>query len=32
MSDRNFSELTEDILTLSNLCKKNAPINPELYS
>ena len=32
MSDRNFSELTEDILTLSSLCKKNAPINPELYS
>ena len=32
MSDRNFSELTEDILTLSNLCKKNAPINPALYS
>lgn len=30
-TQRNFSELTEDVLALSQLCKKNARINPELY-
>lgn len=29
---RNFSEVTEEILELAGLCRKNAPINPELYA
>ena len=32
MSDNKFSEITPDILKLTELCKKNSSINPELYS
>lgn len=28
---RNYSELTEELLSLSEVCKKNGKINPELY-
>lgn len=30
-NDRNFSEITDDVLTLCATCQKNAKINPELY-
>ena len=28
---KNFSEITESVLDLCSICKKNAKINPELY-
>jgi len=30
-SSRNYSELTEEVLGLCEICKKNAKINPDLY-
>lgn len=29
---KNFSEITEDVLELCNICKENAKIDPELYT
>lgn len=32
MNERNYSEITEDILKLTEKCEKNSQIDPELYS